>query len=120
MNTPGNVTNGATNSLTLNAARCVLLKFSVTNGGATSRVYVLADASDTPAQTPTGPTGVRSPVVPAGQSWTPTPVDSMMGIAFNLGCYFQSFGVDALGNPIFTALSAADANVTAGWSAALQ
>jgi hypothetical protein len=120
VNTPGNVTNGSTNSLTLNAARCVLLKFSVTNTSGAGRVYVLADASGTPAQSASGPTGVRSPVIPGGQTWTPTPVDSAEGVAFSLGCYFQSFAVDANNNPIWTALSAADANVIAGWSAALQ
>lgn len=124
MNTPTQTTNATCNQQVISAVRCVLLFATVQNTSGASRVYWLADASSAP---PTdgraqNQQGILSPPIPAGQTWRVFPVDASVGTPFVNGCVLQSFalsGPAGLQNPVFTALSSADANLTA-WSAPLQ
>ena len=119
MNIPTQTNVTAVAQTTISAARCALLYARVTNTSGAPRTYVLADAAIAPSLTPIGPSGIRSPTIAAGASWTAFPVDSAIGAAFTYGCVLQSFANDANGNTVFSALSPADANVVA-WAAPLQ
>jgi hypothetical protein len=113
------------NQSVLSAARGILLYLSVTNTSGSPRAYLLADTSSPPAAgvyypgNPAPSTQVWSPVIPAGQTWTAFAADDRFGAEFLSGCVLQSFAVNSQSNPVVTALSSADANVTA-WFAPQQ
>jgi hypothetical protein len=123
MNVPAQTTNGACSSQVIRAAACALLYATVQNThGSADRFYFLADAASLPALTasaimqPCG--GILSPRIGAGATWRAFGLDAATGGDFTRGCVLMSFGTKADGQPDFTQLSAADANLTA-WSALL-
>jgi hypothetical protein len=121
MNTPSQTTANGTAQTVISAARCALLYCTVQNTSGSPRMYKLHDTSSAPATDGRALTssGITSPIIAAGATWTVFSVDAAHGTPFTSGVVFQSFAVDANRNPVMTALSAADANVVA-WSATLQ
>jgi hypothetical protein len=120
MNTPTQTTANGVNQQVISSARCALLYCTVVNTSGATRVYALYDQSSAPPLRPGGAgQGIISPPIVPGATWRVFPIDASLGSAFTLGCVLQSFGVDASNNPMFTALSSADANLVA-WSAPLQ
>jgi len=113
--TPANVA-----SAILSAARYALTYGLITNGSSSDRWYVIVDSATVPTLFSTGSltTGIRSPRIPAGQTWRVLPLDSTHVAAFDNGATVLSFGSKADGSPDYTQLSAADMSGTF-WGAAL-
>jgi hypothetical protein len=109
-------------SAVIATAACAVEFVSITNTSGADRFYILSDTASVPpftaAGAKTGPTGLRSPRIGAGAAWTPFPVDAANGTAFSRGCVALSFACTTDGQPDFSALSSADAVVTA-WSTAM-
>jgi len=122
MNVPNQTTANGVASQVIRSTACVLEYCAVTNTSSADRVYFLLDAASAPSlvaaakNPPAG--GIISPRIAASATWTVFPVDAANGAAFTKGCTLLSFAVGSNGQPDFTALSAADANLVA-WSAAL-
>lgn len=123
MNVPAQTVTNGTASTVVSAAPCVACVLTITNTSAANRVYAIIDATAA-AALPTAPglppSGmiVSSGTIAASGVFRLSPIGETLGVPFAKGLVIQSFALDLTNSPIWTALSAADANVLA-WTAPL-
>ena len=123
MNTPVQTTANGVASLLISGVRAALLYLTVTNTSAADRWYVIFDNASL-SLAAKHPPGLRSDRIGPGQTWRFLPIDSSSSVPFTNAILFASFASDLSAGgskppPLYTALSAPDANVVS-WFAPLQ